>query len=400
MTAPAAIPADRFDEGGDFLQEVRDRPDALVLFLCNVGDGDAQLLLLPANEPGSPRQAVVVDAAVTRKLPPLMDALGQAPDVFSPQLGAAGEEPIALVVATHPHQDHINGMPELLERFGGLVAEFWDPGFFHSVPAYHGMMQEIERLEHLLYAQPTSGFRRWIGDTEISVLSPSVHLRNRFDSYGTEINDSSISLRVEFPTHRYLLDEGEDPRSAHEEGEEIEARRSRSLILGADAQTLSWSYVLTDFPYLRKSDTPAARAIAAATGDIDLLAGDVLKVSHHASKHGVNLELVERVGPTLTLVSSVAEGGKYNFPHSVAQDLIREALEPSTSRIDFTRGPDYELNVFYTADTCIEEDGTSTTLGTIAVVMDLKEITMWRFGDEPRDEIDLSKARRWGRAFR
>jgi hypothetical protein len=36
------------------------------------------------------------------------------------------------------------------------------------------------------------------------------------------------------------------------------------MVLGADAQTLSWSYVLVDFPRLKKSETPAARAIAAA----------------------------------------------------------------------------------------------------------------------------------------
>jgi hypothetical protein len=400
VTAPAPIPADRFEDGQDFLQEVMDKPDALVYFLCNVGDGDAQLLLLPKDEAGNPRQAVVVDAAVTKKLPTLLNKLHETPDVFSLDLGPNGEEPLALIVATHPHQDHINGMQELLQEHGAKVAEFWDPGFFHSVPAYHGMMQEIEKLEHLLYAQPTSGFRRWIGDTEVSVLSPSVHLRNRFDSYGTEINDSSISLRIEFPTHRYLLKQGEDPAHAHEEGEPIDVRTSRSLILGADAQTLSWSYVLTDFPFLRKSDTPTAKAIAAATGDVDLLSGDVLKVSHHASKHGVNLELVERIAPTLTLVSSVAEGGKYNFPHSVAQDLIREALEPSTSKTNFTRGPDYELNMFYTSDTCKENGGEPTTLGSIAIVMNLKEITLWRFCDTSREAVDFTKARKWGKAFR
>jgi beta-lactamase superfamily II metal-dependent hydrolase len=39
----------------------------------------------------------------------------------------------------------------------------------------------------------------------------------------------------------------------------------------------------------------------------------VLKVSHHASKHGVNLELVERIKPALTLVSSVAAAGRTAF---------------------------------------------------------------------------------------
>jgi hypothetical protein len=99
-----------------------------------------------------------------------------------------------------------------------------------------------------------------------------------------ELNDSSTSLKIEFPARKVEVRDKE--RVIHDRV------ASRTLILGADAQTLSWSYVLTDFPSLKQSDTPAAKAIAAATSSIDLLSADVLKVSHHASKHGVNLELV------------------------------------------------------------------------------------------------------------
>jgi hypothetical protein len=65
-------------------------------------------------------------------------------------------------------------------------------------------MLKVEKCRTLLYAQPTSGYRRWISDVAISVLAPSIQLRNRYDSYGIEVNDSSISLRIEFPVHRYL----------------------------------------------------------------------------------------------------------------------------------------------------------------------------------------------------
>ena len=42
---------------------------------------------------------------------------------------------------------------------------------------------------------------------------------------------------------------------------------SMALILGADAQTLSWSYVLTDFPYLAASTTEQARLLDVACED-------------------------------------------------------------------------------------------------------------------------------------
>lgn len=122
-------------------------------------------------------------------------------------------------------------------------------------------MTEIERRPGLLYAQPTSGFRRWIGDVAISVPSPSVQLRNRFDSYRVEINDSSISLRIEWPIHRYL--------ERAEQGQPVASPATRALVLGADAQTTSWAYVLVDFPFLMKSTTPAAKAIAAAQSNVE-----------------------------------------------------------------------------------------------------------------------------------
>jgi beta-lactamase superfamily II metal-dependent hydrolase len=375
------IPAGKLLAGQDFLREVRNRSDALVYFLCNVGDGDAQVILLPTTAPGTPRQVMVVDAARTGKVPGLLRSLDTARII---SLQADQEDPIALVVASHPHQDHIGGMVELLERFGDLIAEFWDPGYFHAIPAYFRMMAAIEARPNIVYAQPTSGLRRWIGEVAVSVLAPSVQIRNRFDSYGTEINDASISLRLEFPVSRFLA-----ARQDIEEGNPIPATRAASLILGGDAQSLSWAYAVADFPVLRKSDTPAAKAIAAAQGNVDLLKSQVFKVSHHASKHGVNLELVERIDPKLTLVSSVGGGGEFNFPHTVTQELVREALDPTTSN-PRPHPSDFELGIFYTADT--DPQG---PLGSIALVLSPETCTMWRFGDPAGGSIDLTKARKW-----
>jgi hypothetical protein len=64
----------------------------------------------------------------------------------------------------------------------------------------------------------------------------------------------------------------------------------------------------------------------AATSNIDLLSADVFKVSHHPSKHGGNLELIERIAPRVTLVSSDSTKSRWNFPPTVTQELIREIL--------------------------------------------------------------------------
>jgi beta-lactamase superfamily II metal-dependent hydrolase len=382
MSAPVQIPINRHVEIGGFLASIR--PHHLVFFLLNVGDGDQQVLLLP-EDPNGERRLIVVDVAKKHRTEALIAALEQAGLVAAadPQ----DERPdgsIALVVATHPHSDHIGGMADLLETQKGRIDEFWDPGYFHTTQAYHSMMGKVEGNEFLSYAQPTAGYRKWIGSALVTVLAPSVQLRNRFDTYGTEINDASITLRIEFPAARVVLRGG---------GRELlEDPNTTALILGADAQTASWAFVETDFPELHTTNNEAAKAIRAATG-ADSLKAKVLKVSHHGSKHGVNLELVERINPTLMLVSSTADGARHHFPHLLAQEALREAKDSVAGSGRERDTNDWELGILYTSDQ--EDDG--TMLGSIAVVMGRGRATVWRFGDDRNDMVDLDQGRRFVR---
>lgn len=214
------------------------------------------------------------------------------------------------------------------------------------------------------------------------MLAPSVQLRNRFDTYGTEINDSSITLRVEFPAARVVL-RGDDR-------ELVEDPNTTALILGADAQTTSCAFVETDFPQLHTTDNEAAKAIKAAQGS-DALRAKVLKVSHHGSKHGVNLELTERINPALLLVSSTANGARHHFPHLLAQEALREARDAVAGSGTARTSEDWELGILYTSDT--ESDG--TTLGSMAVIMGRGRAVVWRFGDETGDNPDLAQGRKF-----
>jgi hypothetical protein len=383
MTTLARLPSDRLADPADLAAAIQ--PEDLVYFCCNVGDADAQLLLLPGMPPDHQRRAVVVDAGVSGKIDRLVEvcaAAGLLPR--DPDTGELAPDAIALVVATHPHADHIGGMPRFLRRFGRHVVEYWDSGYWHPIGAFHATMREIEKLPHLVYAQPTSGTRRWIHRTCITVLAPAIHLRNRYDSYGVEINNASITLRFDHPASRVLERDGRRQLLGRE--------LSASLILGADAQTDSWAHVATDFPQLHSSGNAAAQAIRAANG-VDHLRADVLKVSHHASKHGVNLELVGRIAPKVTLISCNDHSPQHHFPHRVAQDLVREALEP-TGGVGEPRTPDWDLGMFYTADH--DDRDPPRPLGTIAMRLRPRSRELWRLGDGPGDlGFDLGSARRW-----
>jgi hypothetical protein len=272
-------------------------------------------------------------------------------------------------------------MSQFLDRFGPLVREYWEPGYYHPSVSYMETMRAIEEQPSIQHSQPTSGFTRFIGQVRLVVLSPAISLRNRFDSYGVNINNASIALKLEFPAAR-VEQRGSDRRY-------LRIRQAQALLLGADAQTLAWGHVMSDFAELRPSDSPVAKALRMALGS-DPLRAQVFKVPHHASKHGVNLELVELIKPRLTLVSSAGGGGRYNFPHTVAQESVREALEAIAST-GAPHRPDHELGIHYTC----ASDSEGRPLGSVAVVISPtgKKRRLWRFGDQPGERIELGRAR-------
>jgi beta-lactamase superfamily II metal-dependent hydrolase len=379
---PKPLPKGLFP-AGDFVAAAKEAKakDALLYFLLNIGDGDAQLIVLPERKLGG-RRAVVVDVGATRKLPALVEALAAAEILTDPG------DPFLfpLVVATHPHNDHNAGLPEFIDRFKDRIRELWEPGYYHPNAGYIEMMRALEDSDGAIqHTQPTSGTTRYVGRVRFQVLAPSVALRNRFDSYGINLNNASISLKVEFPAS------GVEWSGSRKEREYVRlSERRRRLLLGADSQTLSWGKVLDDFPALESTGFPAYQALRLARGT-DPLRAEVFKVPHHGSKHGVNIELVEAIDPKWSLISSVGGGGEYNFPHVLAQEAVREALEPVSST-GAEHKPDWELGIHYTG----ARDDEQKPLGTIALIVPpTGRITMWRFGDAPNAKIDLGSARRY-----
>lgn len=421
--APAAAGA------GSLVQAILENPDALVYFLLNVGDGDTQLVLLPPDSNDGVRRLVVIDVATTKKLPDLIETLHSV-EVPSPtgtkQLiqkpGSPGQ--IRLVVATHPHFDHIGGMSELLSLYNGLhsrradtstdstgadeaalreadrrtpyasdacIDQFWEPGYFFPSATFHKLMGELEISPWIRRLQPTSGTTTYLDAVKVTVIGPGVGLRTRFDTYGVEVNDSSLTLMFEYPASRIYT----EPDTAAEDRINRRAvhKPSRRLLLGGDAQFTSWAQATVDFPDLHNELNPVlAMELQAARGR-DYLASDVFKMSHHASKHGINLELLERVNANHLLVSSGGGGGRYNFPHALAMEAAREARQATTTS-GVARLSDHTLGIHVTGAAL--DDVNQTALGSIVLLVPRQTtstIRIFRLMDEPRDRIDLQKAR-------
>ena len=204
---------------------------------------------------------------------------------------------IRFVCATHPHLDHISGLRNVLTTFAGRVEEFWDSGFRFTGTTYRNLIEEVEKqgLRHRLrLLRPTSGFEFFHAGAALSILSPSISLRNRYDTYGVDINNASIVVRLTYPVGKPSL---EYPKTDGPPPAGDAAPNSTTVILGGDAQSDAWGQVLQEFPHLDPDERQWARAIAAKNGRTPLRC-DLFKVSHHCSKRGINLELIERLGDT------------------------------------------------------------------------------------------------------
>jgi beta-lactamase superfamily II metal-dependent hydrolase len=359
------------------------RPDELALFVLNVGDGDGIVLRLPDDDGGE--SYAVIDAYSGKKTVGLLDALGA--------------RDLRFVCATHPHIDHIAGLGAVLKRFDGCVRAFWDAGFRHTSVTYGALMEEVER-QRIALLRPTSGFETYVGKTRISVLSPSIYLRNRYDTYGVDANNASIVLRIAYPER--------PPNEDYPAEDEAEASLAapspptRTLILGGDAQTDAWGRVFDEFPHFVNDQENWARAIRVRTGR-QPLACDFFKVSHHGSKHGVNLELIERLGdrsgsgtskgPSVLVTSSATgKASGDGFPHRVAQELLREVREPLAKIGTDTHQPDGALGIHHTAQELAPPGGGSA--GSVAfVVAHDGAMRLYRFGDDVGEPVDLTRAR-------
>ena len=362
---------------------------ALVYLLLNVGDADSQVLLLPPDRRTGARRVVVVDVATTRKVPALLREL-HAAGLLTDPVGTPGQ--VRLLVATHPHFDHIGGMVDLLDldpQDTGFVEEFWDPGFYFPQPTFHGLMSRLEssRIRRL---QPSSGTSVTLDDVRVTVVAPGVGLRTRFDTYGVQVNDASIVLMVEYPAQRVYVEP--DPANPGRVDRGLSRPRSWRLLLGADAQFTSWAQSAVDFPDLQNEQNGTLVDELRAARGSDYLKADVFKISHHASKHGVNVELLERVAAPVTLVSTQGPRSRHGFPHVLAMEAVRESRD-AVAKSGGRRRPDHELGIHLTGQSLT----TKEALGSVAVVVPAsrgRDLALFRLMDQRGALVSLAEARR------
>ncbi len=294
------------------------QPEDLVIHVLNVGFGDNVVIEFPADGDGQ-RTYGLVDCRNSGKTTGYLSKLMAA---------RPGQPHLEFVCATHPHYDHISGIKPLLDSERFRPKAFWDSGFRHNSQTYQKILEAV-LLHGIEMVRVSSGMEWYFGQVRITALAPSISLRNRYATYGVDMNNASIVLRLEHHEENVLLIQSIEYTGTSSTEAEREAGRS-VVVLAGDAEYDSWSHVTQEFPRLERTEAhePLVKKM------VNYLACSAIKVAHHGSMHSSPLDVYEKMSPELAIVSteqrtSTSHIGGFEltrglFPHPAAVVALEE----------------------------------------------------------------------------
>jgi competence protein ComEC len=216
----------------------------LSAYFLDVGQGDSSLIIFGD-------KTILIDAGEIDMGDRVVD-----------DLKALGVTRIDLLVATHPHSDHIGGMQKVLDHFP--VGQVLDSGMPHGSILYERFLDTIDK-KNIPYKVAVQGDTIDLDPAlRIVVLSPP---EKRF---GDDLNTNSIILRISYGTINFLF--------TGDAGSEAETALVKS------------GYALDS---------------------------RILKVGHHGSLHSSSPAFIARVHPE-TAIISLGEDNPYGHPHQQA----------------------------------------------------------------------------------
>ena len=222
-----------------------------VVFL-DVGQGDAALIESPTGN------QILIDAGPSKII---LNALGRVMPFY--------DRSIDIVLATHPDQDHIGGIPEVLKNYS--VREYFSNGATSST----GTSKELENLLSEKKVRKEIVRRGEIidlgGGTFLKILFPLDKLN------GKDTNESSVVAKLYYGNSTFLFT-GDAPTDVEQ--------------------------------YLAFTDGRA-------------LESNVLKVAHHGSKNSLSPEFFSAVSPKFSIISA-GLNNRYGHPNKEILDALNK----------------------------------------------------------------------------
>lgn len=164
----------------------RDRDGVLTVHFLDVGQGDAAVLRTPAG------QWVLIDGG------PRSQQGDAGRRVVLPFLRRLGAGALALVVMTHGHDDHLGGLPAVIEALPPKVV--LEPGKPVSRPSYLEFLADVERTGATWHPART-GDRVELDGVTFQVLSPD----SSWVAQQDDLNEESVVLLVTYGSTRLLF---------------------------------------------------------------------------------------------------------------------------------------------------------------------------------------------------
>ena len=171
------------------------------------------------------------------------------------------------VIGTHPDADHIGGLDVIIYKFD--CDQVWMPDYSKDTRTYDDVIQAVKARDYKV-THPKAGDVYTLGEAEVTVVCPVK------DSYGSNANDYSIGVRVQFGENSFLF-----TGDAEEHSEEDMVASGENL------------------------------------------KADVYKAAHHGSRTANTENFIKAIDPRY-VVFSCGEGNTYGHPHAEVLDRLRK----------------------------------------------------------------------------
>ena len=216
----------------------------------DVGQGEAILIALP-------EKTVLIDAGPTGSAPKIAQVLQEL-----------GRDKIDYLVATHPDEDHIGGMADVISST--QIGTIYAPSKTNNTATYRKFLTAIQNNNLQITLAEAGTIIDQTDSYKLEILWPTK------DANFPDTNDYSIIIKLTVGTKTFLF----------------------------------------------TGDAPTSAILDSNPGHID-----VLKLSHHGSRTGTNEQLVRRLSPTYAVLSYALDNSYGHPMQSVLNALHKHSVE-------------------------------------------------------------------------